>query len=109
METTEYLTIARVGEIPEGQGRMVLVRSRPIAVFHSGGSYFAMDDTCPHMGASLAEGSLDGEHVYCPWHAWRFRLQDGLWADNPKSKICNHTYQLRVMGDEIQILLSSFS
>ena len=48
--------------------------------------YFAIDDVCPHMGASLSGGYVEDGIVTCPWHAWRFRLTDGTWADNPRSR-----------------------
>lgn len=99
----EYRTVARVGEIPEGEGRAFSVESRLIAVFRRGDEYFAINDICPHMGASLAEGYLDGDAAICPWHAWRFCIRDGHWMDNPKSKLRNESYPVRVSGDEIQV------
>jgi nitrite reductase (NADH) small subunit len=101
----EFETVARVGQIPEGEGRSYTVRGRMVAVFLRNGTYYAINDICPHMGASLAEGYLDGDAVYCPWHAWRFSIKDGLWLDNPKSKVCNETYPVRLQGDEIQVRL----
>ncbi len=104
---SEFQTVARVGEIPEGQGRAFTVESRLVAIFHRGGDYFAINDSCPHMGAPLSEGYLDGDAVYCPWHAWRFSIRDGLWLDNPKSKLCTESYPVRVQDGEIQVLIPS--
>ena len=53
---SEFTTVAKVGSIPDGQGITVAVGDRLIAVFNSCGSYFAIDDMCPHMGASLGAG-----------------------------------------------------
>jgi nitrite reductase (NADH) small subunit/3-phenylpropionate/trans-cinnamate dioxygenase ferredoxin subunit len=100
---SEFRTVAQVGQIPEGEGRAFNVSGRMIAVFLLGGEYFAINDTCPHMGASLAEGYVEGDAVICPWHAWRFGIRDGLWLDNPKSKLCNETYPVRVEGENIQV------
>jgi nitrite reductase (NADH) small subunit/3-phenylpropionate/trans-cinnamate dioxygenase ferredoxin subunit len=97
----EYRTVCKVSELPEGQGRAVSVGSKLVAVFHQGGRYFAIDDVCPHMGASLSDGYVEDGIVTCPWHAWRFRLADGAWADNPRLKI--GCYPVRVEGDEVQI------
>jgi len=97
----EFRTVCRVGELPEGQGKTVTVGRKLIALFCSGEQYLAIDDTCPHMGASLSGGYLENGIVTCPWHAWRFRLADGAWADNPRIKI--GCYPVRVQGDEIQI------
>lgn len=101
MPELSYVTVARVGSIPEGTGRAFAVGHRIIAVFCQDGRYFAIDDVCPHMGASLAEGYLEDGVVACPWHAWRFRVCDGTWCDNPKIKI--DAFPVRVVGDEIQV------
>ena len=49
---SEFVTVARVGAIAEGQGGTFQVGERLVAVFNRGGEYFAIDDLCPHMGAS---------------------------------------------------------
>ena len=97
----EFHTVCRVGEVVEGEGKTVQVAGKLIAVFLQGGQYFAIDDVCPHMGASLSGGYLENGIVTCPWHAWRFRLADGAWADNPRIKI--GCYPVRVVNDEIQV------
>ena len=98
----EFVTVAKVGAIPEGEGRSFQVGGRLVAVFRQNGRYFAMDDLCPHMGASLGAGYLDGEGIVtCPWHAWRFCIRDGKWADNPRLAV--DTFQVRVEGDMIQV------
>jgi nitrite reductase (NADH) small subunit/3-phenylpropionate/trans-cinnamate dioxygenase ferredoxin subunit len=99
----EFQTVARVGDIPDGEGRAYPVNGTIVAVFNRGGDYTAINDTCPHMGASLACGYVEGESVTCPWHAWRFSVADGTWLDNPKSKIKTESFAVRVVGDEIQV------
>lgn len=99
---SEFITVARVGAIPEGQGGTFQVGDRLVAVFNRGGEYFAIDDLCPHMGASLGAGYMDAEGVVtCPWHAWHFSVCDGTWCDNPRIKI--DAFETRVVGDEIQV------
>jgi nitrite reductase (NADH) small subunit/3-phenylpropionate/trans-cinnamate dioxygenase ferredoxin subunit len=97
----EFHTVARVEELPEGEARAVEIKGKLVAVFRQGGRYFAIDDVCPHMGASLAGGMVENGIVTCPWHAWRFRLTDGTWADSPRLKI--GCYPVRVVGEEIQV------
>lgn len=96
-----FRTVARVGSIPEGQGATFCVEGRLIAVFHQRGEYFAIDDLCPHMGASLGAGEVVDGVVACPWHAWRFSVTDGTWCDNPRLKVGH--YETRVVGDEVQV------
>jgi nitrite reductase (NADH) small subunit len=98
---SEFRTVCRADEVAEGQGKTVCVAGKLIAVFRHGGEFFAIDDTCPHMGASLVGGHVEGGVVTCPWHAWRFRLADGAWADNPRLTI--GCYAVRVEGDAVQV------
>ncbi len=99
----EFVTVAKVGAIPEGTGASFPVGNKLVAVFNLGGGlYQAINDLCPHMGASLADGPLENGIVACPWHAWRFRVSDGTWCDNPRIK--TDTFEVRVVGDEIQVL-----
>lgn len=94
-------TVAKVGDIPEGTAKTFEIDGKLIAVFHQDGRFLALDDVCPHMGASLAGGSVSEGVVTCPWHGWRFRLEDGTWVDNPRLK--TGCYTVRVVDDEIQI------
>lgn len=74
-----------------------------IAVFHLEDRFCAIDDFCPHQGASLAGGWVHDGCVACPWHAWRFNLEDGAWLDNPKIKV--ETYPVTIQGDDILVEL----
>ena len=99
----EFQTVCEVGAIPEGEGRAFPLNGTLVAVFLREGKYFAINDSCPHMGASLASGYLEGADVICPWHGWKFCVKDGLWMDNPRSKTRADSYAVRVVGNEIQV------
>jgi nitrite reductase (NADH) small subunit/3-phenylpropionate/trans-cinnamate dioxygenase ferredoxin subunit len=99
----EFRTVCRLGDLKPGEGKTVVVNDRLIALFRDDAGCHAIDDTCPHMGASLATGTLENGIVTCPWHAWRFRVADGTWADNPRVKI--PAFPVRMVGDEVQIEL----
>lgn len=100
---SEFKTVARVGDIPEGEGRAYEVDGRMVAVFQIGGEYTGIDDTCPHMGASLSTGYVENGQVTCPWHAWRFCTRDGTWLDNPRSQLRQQKYEVRIEGTDIQV------
>ena len=74
-----------------------------IAIFNEEGNFFAIDDFCPHQGASLACGYLQDGAVSCPWHAWRFSIHDGAWLDNPKIKV--DCYKVFVEGEDLLVEL----
>jgi nitrite reductase (NADH) small subunit len=101
MSDVDFVTVAKVGSIPEGRGEAFVVNKRMVAVFLDQGKYFAIDDFCPHMGASLAGGEVHRGAVACPWHAWCFGLKDGTWLNNPKLKV--DCFECRVEGEDIQV------
>jgi nitrite reductase (NADH) small subunit/3-phenylpropionate/trans-cinnamate dioxygenase ferredoxin subunit len=97
----EFKTVCRVADLKEGEGKSVIVGGKIMALFRCGEQFHAIDDSCPHMGFSLAGGAVEDGIVTCPLHAWRFRLADGAWLASERVKI--GCYQVRIQGDEVQI------
>lgn len=95
------ITVGKAADIPDGGSVVVTVGTRDVAVFRTGDRFFAIDDLCPHMGASLSGGFVEDGAVTCPWHYWRFRLSDGAWADNPKVRV--GCYPVHVVGGDVQL------
>ena len=60
--------IGPVENFPVGKGVCIEVEGKRIAVFNTTGQYYAIDDACPHAGASLSEGTLTAATVRCPLH-----------------------------------------
>lgn len=100
----DFITVAKLGDIPEGEGKAYRYHGRMVAVFNNNGEHHAIDDMCPHMGASLASGHLEQCTVVCPWHAWSFDIRDGAWCENRRINI--DVYQVKIVGDDIQIAAS---
>ena len=101
----EWVFVSKRQDIPTNEGRAFPVGDRMIAIFETEGNYYALDDFCPHQGASLAAGWIHDGCVACPWHAWRFALSDGTWMDNPKIK--TEHFDIQVRGDDLYVCLSS--
>ncbi len=98
---SQQFRVAQTSEIPPGEGRSFEVNDCIVAIFHIDGQFYAINDACPHMGASLSVGHLEGCVVSCPLHAWRFDVRDGTWRDNPRVK--TDSYPLTIDGDDILI------
>ena len=101
--TIEYVTVGHVDDWADDRPRAVEVGDRVVAVFRHKGQFFAIDDMCPHMGASLAAGHFDPETmtVACPWHGWRFDVRDGTWCDNRRIK--TDAFPVRVIDGNVQV------
>ena len=91
----------RVGDVAlwvKGRGRKVDVSGRAVAVFWDGASWTALDDTCPHMGASLADGRLFGKELQCPWHEWRYDRATGQCPLRPWARVNVHDVKIEAGG-----------
>lgn len=77
IDPSKFRRVAAVGEIPLGSIRAFSIGRREVAVFHTDGEFFALENSCPHQGGPLADGWLEGATVTCPWHAWCFDLRTG--------------------------------
>ena len=58
----------------------------PIAVFHVGDDFYAVDDTCTHESYSLADGYIDGPIVECPLHMAKFDVRTGTVLGLPATR-----------------------
>lgn len=97
-----FMTVAKVGEIPEGGVKVVRVDDDPVAIFHVGGQYYALADLCTHDGGELSDGVLDGYVIECERHGARFDIRTGAVLAMPAtSAVPRHA--VRVIGDQIQV------
>ena len=97
--------VCALSELAPGEARRVEV-DPPVAVFHTDdGDIYAIDDTCTHQDASLADGWLEGCEVECPLHASRFDLRTGK-VDAPPAKKPVRTHEVSVDGGDVYITLS---
>lgn len=97
---SEGMRVCAVEEIESGEARVVgrdtAGTGDDIAVFNDEGEFFALDDTCTHALASLAEGWVEDAEVECPLHAARFSLRTGEALSLPATKAARcHRVQVR--------------
>lgn len=101
--SADFLPVCRIGDVPEGEGRMFVVAETMIGVFNVGGSFFALANECPHAGASLAHGIVEGDTVRCRIHHWQFSIRDGAYLDEDKPQCNARSFPVRIVDDEVQV------
>jgi nitrite reductase/ring-hydroxylating ferredoxin subunit/uncharacterized membrane protein len=97
-EWTRVTTASEVDETP----RCFLAGDAPVIVFRHRGSVIALDAECPHRGAPLAEGTVDGDVLVCPWHGSRFHLPDGALVQGP-SVSALPAYECRTVDGVVEV------
>jgi nitrite reductase (NADH) small subunit/3-phenylpropionate/trans-cinnamate dioxygenase ferredoxin subunit len=97
-----FVKVVTVSEVPPGKAKQAKVGDKTLAIFNVNGAFYAIDDTCPHRGAPLSDGELEGHEVTCPWHAAVFDVTTGAHLSPPaRSDVA--CYKVQVVGDEVQV------
>ena len=97
--------IGAAGDLPPGASKIFVVEERKVAVFNIDGELYAIDDRCPHRGASLGKGTLDGVVVPCPLHKWEFDIRTGQCVGKPGNQL--RRFEVFVAGDSLLLDVSS--
>lgn len=113
------VVVDRLDALPPGTTRIVEVRGRSIGVINDQGRLYALRNVCPHHGAPLCAGRVQGlmrpsePHRYdysgedeadrvvlCPWHGYKFRLADGRSVTDPETSRVR-TYRVEVEDGDV--------
>ncbi|MBP6116471.1 MAG: bifunctional 3-phenylpropionate/cinnamic acid dioxygenase ferredoxin subunit [Neisseriaceae bacterium] len=99
------LLVCAVADLDEGEALKVDCQPEAIAVFHSGGTFYAMNDRCSHGNASMSDGYVEDDGtVECPLHAARFCLSSGQALCLPATDPIK-TYPVVVENDQVYVEL----
>jgi 3-phenylpropionate/trans-cinnamate dioxygenase ferredoxin component len=99
------ILVGPVDDIPLGEAVRVDAHV-PIAVFNVDGELFAIDDTCTHQDASLADGWVEGCAVECPLHAACFDLRTGM-PSGPPAKLPVRTHEVVVEDGVVYVRVTA--
>jgi nitrite reductase/ring-hydroxylating ferredoxin subunit/uncharacterized membrane protein len=79
----DYKLALAESELVVGKPAKVTLDGVDVFLLKTPAAVYALADKCSHMGGPLAEGTIDGDSVVCPWHGSRFCLKDGHVEDGP--------------------------
>ncbi len=98
----EFTAVMAADELADGEPTSVEVDGRAVLLVRHGEQIKAIGDVCTHMGASLANGTLQDGCVQCPWHGSRFQLDDGSVVRGPATAD-EPSYAVRIRAGQIEI------
>ena len=98
-------TVARVGDLREGQAKVVDAGGTAVALILAHGTYRAFSNVCRHRAGPIGEGHVDLKEgvVICPFHGWQYDLETAKARLNPLAKL--DIYRVEVVGNEIRVSL----
>jgi 3-phenylpropionate/trans-cinnamate dioxygenase ferredoxin subunit len=99
---SDWVSVARAGELAPGEWRVADVDGTAIVVFNIEGAFYAIEDVCTHDGGQLTGGHVENDVIVCPRHGARFCVRTGealtAPAYEPTAK-----FPVRVENGEIQV------
>ena len=98
----DFVKIANTNDIQPSQMKEVEVNGQNICVVNVEGKYYAIGSICTHEGGPLADGTLEGYEVECPWHNSKFDVRTGEVTSPPASEP-EPAYEVKVEGNNILI------
>ena len=79
----EFIEIAPVAELPNGERLFVELEGRSLVIFNIAGQFFAICDICSHDDGPVGEGDLEGYIIVCPRHGAEFDVRTGQAVQMP--------------------------
>ena len=101
VEATRFVDVAASEAIKEGEGTIVFVGVRRLALFREGDEVFCIENRCPHAGGFLGLGRVEGCQVRCPRHDWAFDFKTGDCLSDPRYDV--RRYPVRVEGGRVLV------
>src|SRR5262245_46962388 len=66
----------RSSDLKKGERAPLEFLGRSLVIYRGeGGHVVALDAYCPHMGAHLAEGRVEGDAIRCLFHHWKYNAE----------------------------------
>ncbi|WED82925.1 DsbA family protein [Aeromonas media] len=102
---TSATRIAVPAERVPAPGKRILIEAegKSLVLFNVDGRFHAIDDGCPHQGASLCGGRLEGEVIQCCAHGLRFNLNTGYLLGSTQLRV--NRYLVEWAGDQLHIVI----
>ncbi|MDQ3947940.1 MAG: Rieske 2Fe-2S domain-containing protein, partial [Thermoproteota archaeon] len=98
----DFVKVADTKDIQSSQMKEVEVNGEKICVVNVEGKFYAIGSICTHEGGPLADGTLEGYEVECPWHNSKFDVRTGEVTSPPASEP-EPSYEVKVDGNNILI------
>jgi len=97
-----FVRVMTASELPAGAKKAVDLAGKSVLVCHSNDRFYAVSNICSHAQERLECGRMSRGWIACPMHGARFDLATGR-AMNPPAKLPIATYDVRVVGEWIEV------
>lgn len=97
------VNVGPLDSLPSGTIKEIERGDAAYAVCNVEGKLYCIDGTCPHAGGPLGQGTMNGNYLVCPWHAFEFDCRTGLNEEDQDLRV--QTFPVTVKEGQILIEL----
>jgi ferredoxin-NADP reductase/nitrite reductase/ring-hydroxylating ferredoxin subunit len=98
----DFIKVADTSDIPPSNKKEFEVEGQKVCIINIDGKYYAIGSICTHEGGPLADGTLSGYEIECPWHGSKFDIRTGAVISPPASE-SEPTFEVKVEDNNILI------
>lgn len=101
-DATDFVRVARSGQVPEGHVRRFYVETLELCLARLGGRAYATSNYCTHLDCLLSAGKLVDDGIGCSCHGSVFDLDSGEPVQPPATEPIK-TFPVREEGGQIYV------
>jgi len=98
----DFVKVSETMDIPPSHMIEIQVDGEKICLVNVEGKFYAIGSICTHEGGPLADGTLEGYEIECPWHGSKFDVRTGE-VKNPPASEPEPRYDVKVDGTNLLI------
>lgn len=84
MKSDSFVRAAKIDELRGSGPFAASAGGADVVLLRTPSRWRAFQGRCPHQGALLGEGEIDGDALVCRNHRWRFSVASGLREGGPE-------------------------
>jgi nitrite reductase (NADH) small subunit len=95
------IPVAKTSDVLNYGKKVVTVSGREILLLNIKGTFFAVENDCPHQGSPMNAAVVKDGYIACPRHGYRYSLSDGRCAEHPDYQL--QVFPVQLSGDDIML------
>jgi len=99
----EKVIVCKKTDISNNKMFKASIDGKEILVVNLNGNFYAINDTCTHSGASLADGKLEDSSIICGWHGAKFDCTSGKLDKFPAKINDLKSYKVTLDSDNVLV------
>lgn len=102
---TDFYDAVPVDELADEAAAVIEVNGKEVAIIHTAGEFYALQNDCTHAGHPIGEGDVVSDGVIeCPGHGANFNVVTGDVISGP-AEMALETYEVEVVDGMVRVAI----